>query len=138
MIYITQLFFLLITFTSFTAPLYGLESSWGISEASKVRLISPLSHNNNKDKIILGLEYNLEPEWKTYWKSPGGGGFPQELSWNKSTNVSSIDIDWPIPSEFEILGIKSIGYQEKVIFPLTVHLIDPYQPTSISLTKPII
>ena len=134
MIYILQLFFLLITFISSSGSLYGLESNWGISEASKVRLISPLSHNNNKDKIILGLEYHLEPEWKTYWQSPGEGGFPQELSWNKSTNVSNIDIDWPTPSEFEILGIKSIGYQEEVIFPLTVHLIDSQQPTSINLS----
>jgi len=133
-IYILQLFFLVITFVSSPGSLYGLESDWGISEASKVRLISPLSHNNNKDKIILGLEYYLEPEWKTYWQSPGDGGFPQELSWNKSSNVSSIKIDWPIPSEFEILEIKSIGYQEKVIFPLTVHLIDPTQSTLINLS----
>ena len=134
MIYILQLFFLLITFISSFGSLYGLESNWGISEASKVRLISPLSHNNNKDKIILGLEYHLEPEWKTYWQSPGDGGFSQELSWNKSTNVSNIDIDWPTPSEFEILGIKSIGYQDEVIFPLIVHIIDPKQPTSINLS----
>ena len=134
MIYILRLLLLLITLISSSGSLYGLESNWGISDASKVRLISPLSHNNNKDKIILGLEYHLEPEWKTYWQSPGEGGFPQELSWNKSTNVSSIDIDWPTPSEFEILGIKSIGYQEEVIFPLTVHLIDPQQPTSINLS----
>ena len=134
MIYILQLFFLLITFICSSGSLYGLESNWGISDASKVRLISPLSHNNNKNKIILGLEYYLEPEWKTYWQSPGDGGFPQELSWNKSTNVSSIDIDWPTPSEFEILGIKSIGYQDEVIFPLIVHLIDPQQPTSINLS----
>ena len=134
MIYILQIFFLLITFFNSSGSLYGLESNWGISDTSKVRLISPLSHNNNKDKIILGLEYNLEPEWKTYWQSPGDGGFPQELSWKKSTNISSIDIDWPAPSKFEILGIKSIGYQDEVIFPLIVHLIDPQQPTSFNLS----
>ena len=63
MIYILKLFFLLITLFNFSGSLYGLESNWGISEASKVRLISPLSHNNNKDKIILGLEYNSNEDF---------------------------------------------------------------------------
>ena len=61
-IYILQLFFLLITLINSSGSLYCLESNWGISEASKVRLISPLSHNNNKDKIIIGLEYHLEQD----------------------------------------------------------------------------
>ena len=53
---------------------------------------------------------------------PGEGGFPQELDWSQSTNVSNIEILWPTPSEFEILGIQSLGYQDEVIFPLKIFL----------------
>ena len=61
---------------------------------------------------MLGLEYQLDPGWKTYWKSPGGGGFPQKILWNNSSNVENLKIYWPTPTEFEILGLKSLGYEE--------------------------
>ena len=45
-------------------------SDWSISETSKLRLISPYSQNDSKN-IVIGLEYQMEQGWKTYWKSPG-------------------------------------------------------------------
>ena len=89
----------------------ALQSDWSNGKEAKVRIISPLTHNDNLSSFIIGLEYQLEDDWKTYWRSPGDGGFHQKLDWNKSTNVSDIEILWPTPSEFEILGIKSLGYQ---------------------------
>ncbi len=133
--YILGLFLLLVAFINPYIPLYGLESDWEVNEASKVRLISPLSHNSKQGEIILGLEYQMDPGWKTYWLSPGDGGFPQEISWFNSNNVESIDVDWPVPTEFEILGFNSIGYKEKVIFPLRVNLINPSEPTLINLSN---
>ena len=81
---ILRVFLLIFILINFNKSLYGLESHWGLSEVSKVRLISPLSHNDNQTDIILALEYQMEPGWKTYWQSPGDGGFSQELSWSKS------------------------------------------------------
>ncbi len=112
---------------------YSLSSDWAISEKSKVRLISPLTASNNNNQLILALEYELEEEWKTYWKSPGGGGFPQKIIWNNSSNVKDIKILWPEPIEFEILGLKSIGYKDKVIFPLIVDIEDNQIQTNLNL-----
>ena len=75
----------------FSTAGYSLSSDWAISEKSKVRLISPMTSSNN-NQLILALEYELEDEWKTYWKSPGGGGFPQKIIWNNSSNVKDIKI----------------------------------------------
>ena len=116
----------------FSTAGYTLSSDWAISEKSKVRLISPMTASNN-NKLILALEYELEDEWKTYWKSPGGGGFPQKIVWNNSSNVKDIKILWPEPIEFEILGLKSIGYKDKVIFPLIVDLEDNQKQTNLNL-----
>ena len=112
---------------------YSLSSDWAISEKSKVRLISPMTASNNNNQLILALEYELEEEWKTYWKSPGGGGFPQKIIWNNSSNVKDIKILWPEPIEFEILGLKSIGYKDKVIFPLIVDIEDNQKQTNLNL-----
>ncbi len=112
---------------------FGLESNWSNGIESQIRLISPLSKNNNQNEIYLGLEYQLNDGWKTYWQSPGEGGFPQNIRWNKSNNIKSLDILWPTPSYFEILGIQSIGYTEKVIFPLKIILENNLKKTFISL-----
>ena len=123
---------IIFTFGLFSTAGYSLSSDWAISEKSKVRLISPMSSSNN-NQLILALEYELEDEWKTYWKSPGGGGFPQKIIWNNSSNVKDIKILWPEPIEFEILGLKSIGYKDKVIFPLIVDLEDNQKQTNLNL-----
>ena len=40
---------------------------------------------------------------------------------------------WPEPIEFEILGLKSIGYKDKVIFPLIVDIKDNQKQTNLNL-----
>ncbi len=107
-------------------------SDWSVSEASKLRIISAYSQNNTKD-LLLGLEYQMEPGWKTYWKSPGDGGFAQSISWNNSSNVKNVNVLWPTPVEFEILGLKSLGYQNNVIFPIEVEVEDETQNTFLTL-----
>ena len=124
---------IIFAFGLFSTAGYSLSSDWAISEKSKVRLISPMTASNNNNQLILALEYELEEEWKTYWKSPGGGGFPQKIIWNNSSNVKDIKILWPEPIEFEILGLKSIGYKDKVIFPLIVDLEDNQKQTNLNL-----
>ena len=103
-------------------PAFSLSSDWAIGDKSKVRLISPYTTSNNSNEIILGLEYQLDKDWKTYWKSPGGGGFPQKIVWNSSFNIEDLTIEWPQPIEFEILGLPSIGYKDNIIFPLLIKI----------------
>ena len=110
----------------------ALSSDWSVSETSKLRLISPYSQNDGKN-LLIGLEYEMEPGWKTYWKSPGDGGFAQSISWQNSTNIKNVNILWPTPVEFEILGLTSLGYQNNIIFPLEIELEDELQNTFLNL-----
>ena len=70
---------LLLSVSIFSTTAFALSSDWVVNDKSKVRLISSKTSIDNNEEIILGLEYQLEPGWKTYWKSPGGGGFPQKV-----------------------------------------------------------
>ena len=128
---IKYLFFIIVIF-SFTS-LWALQSDWSSGNESQVRLISPISHNDSSKNIYVGLEYQLQKGWKTYWQSPGDGGFPQEIIWKNSTNIKSLEILWPTPEQFEILGIQSVGYTNHVIFPLHLTLEDFSQPTLVVL-----
>jgi len=111
---------------------FAISSDWSVSETSKLRLISPYSQNDAKN-LLIGLEYEMKPGWKTYWKSPGDGGFAQSISWENSTNVQNVNIQWPTPVEFEILGLTSLGYQNDVIFPLEIELEDELKNTFLNL-----
>lgn len=110
----------------------ALSSDWSVGETSKLRLISAYSQNDSKN-FMIGLEYQMDPGWKTYWKSPGDGGFAQSISWENSTNVKNVNILWPTPIEFEILGLTSLGYQNDIIFPLEIELEDELKNTFLNL-----
>ncbi len=129
-----KIIYLILSLVLLTKAVFGLTSEWSQGDMSKVRLISPFSNNNNQDQIILGLQYSMEPGWKTYWKSPGDGGFPQTLIWDESKNVKEITLQWPKPKEFEILGLRSIGYENDVIFPLIIDIKDKTKITNLDIS----
>ncbi len=86
----------IILFTFYFNTSFALSSEWAVGETSKLRLISPYSQNSSKN-ITIGLEYQMQPGWKTYWKSPGDGGFAQNISWENSSNISDVKSLWPTP-----------------------------------------
>ena len=125
--------FIYILFVSFFCTnVVALSSDWSIGDSSKVRLISPYSQNNNKE-LLIGLEYEMDPGWKTYWKSPGDGGFAQNISWENSANINNLEVLWPTPEKFQILGLTSLGYENNVIFPLKLEINDESQNTFVNL-----
>ena len=63
---ITQLFIFYSIF-SFTGA-FALQTDWSNGGESRVRIISPVTHNDYQNEIYLGLEYKLEKGWKTYWR----------------------------------------------------------------------
>ena len=129
-----KMFRLIVCFLLLTASnVFAFETEWSSGIEPKVRIISPVSHNDNKNEIFLGLQYKLEKGWKTYWRSSGDGGFPQEIKLLNSQNVKDFEILWPIPEYFEILGFTSIGYIDEVIFPLKINLQDINKKTFINL-----
>jgi len=75
----------------------------------------------------------MDPGWKTYWKSPGDGGFAQNISWENSANINNLEVLWPTPEKFQILGLTSLGYQNNVIFPLKLEITNESQDTFVNL-----
>ena len=123
----------IVSFALFSLKAFAIETSWSNGIESQTRLISPFDKNNFQNKFILGLEYKLNQGWKTYWQSSGEGGFPQEIKWVKSKNIKQIEIFWPIPKYFEILGFTSVGYTERVIFPIQIEINDINKETIVDL-----
>jgi len=83
-----------------------------------LELISTVNSIPKENNLHLGLYFKLDPGWKIYWKYPGKAGYPPDIDWVKSKNIKDLEILWPKPEKFEILGMKSLGYSKEVILPI--------------------
>ena len=74
--------------------------------------------------LSAGLHLELEPGWKTYWRTPGEVGLPPELDWSASENVASVEMAYPAPTRFTTFDIENYGYDGEVLFPLAIRVQD--------------
>ena len=91
-------------------------------EHVSLELISSVNSIPKENNLHLGLYFKLDPGWKIYWKYPGKAGYPPNIDWTKSKNIKDLEILWPKPEKFKILGMESIGYSKEVILPIKLIL----------------
>ncbi len=99
-------------------------SPWFSTDQGRVRLIAASPEAGNGGSVTLGLQFELQPHWKIYWRSPGDAGYPPRLDWSGSKNLASADIAWPAPQRFSVLGLETMGYTDAVVLPITAHLVE--------------
>lgn len=99
-------------------------SEWAESHGGKLRLIAP-GGAPESGVVKAGIEIEMEPGWKTYWRNPGDAGIPPFFDHSASTNIAEIKIDFPAPKRFVDAAGTSIGYKETVILPVTIVPADP-------------
>ena len=119
--------------TSVALAASDMATDWIDEDFTSVRLISAQTETAGKQTLRLGLEYELQPEWKIYWRSAGDAGFPPQLDWTGSENVGNAKILWPAPHRFSIFGLETFGYKNHIILPIDVAIPDPSQPVAIHL-----
>ena len=73
---------------------------------------------------IAGLRITLAEGWKTYWRAPGDGGIPPEISLSGSENITEADFHWPVPEVFYQSGLRSVGYQSSIVVPMRIDPVD--------------
>ncbi|WP_372425358.1 protein-disulfide reductase DsbD domain-containing protein [Salinarimonas chemoclinalis] len=106
-------------------------SPWSDDHASRARL---LSGDATPQERWAGLEIEMEPGYRTYWRTPGDSGIPAELDWSGSRNVASVEVEWPAPARFADPYGAYYGYEDHVVLPLRVTPEDPSAPVSLSLS----
>ena len=100
-------------------------SDWVVNDQGKVRLISAVTATGDGGTVQLGLEFDLKPDWKIYWRSPGDAGYPPSIDWKGSDNLADAVLSWPAPHRFSISGLETMGYKEQVVLPLVARLAEP-------------
>ena len=85
----------------------------------------------NTGQHTAGLSIRLATGWKTYWRAPGDGGIPPRFNWSGSQNLAAVQIVYPTPIVMDQNGIRAIGYDRDVIFPLIVTAKDRSKPVQL-------
>ncbi|WP_213286928.1 protein-disulfide reductase DsbD domain-containing protein [Bradyrhizobium sp. sGM-13] len=93
-------------------------SPWQHDAHSAVRL---LAGSRSGAVLLGGVAIQLQPGWKTYWRTPGDSGVPPRFDFSKSDNVEAVTVLWPAPMKFDDgAGGTALGYKQQVVLPLRI------------------
>jgi DsbC/DsbD-like thiol-disulfide interchange protein len=93
-------------------------SPWQRDGHSAVRL---LAGSRSGAVLLGGIAFQLQPGWKTYWRTPGDSGVPPRFDFSKSENIEAVTVLWPAPVKFgDGAGGSSMGYHDQVVLPLRI------------------
>ncbi|MCE2509806.1 MAG: thioredoxin family protein [Alphaproteobacteria bacterium] len=95
---------------------------------ARLRLLAGGPEKDGGDTLLLGLEFELLPGWKVYWRAPGDAGYPPEVDWSGSENLAPPSFLWPVPERFRVLGLETLGYHNGVVFPVRAGVQDANAP----------
>ena len=96
----------------------GDASPWQRDTHSAVQL---LAGSRSGAVLLGGIAFQLQPGWKTYWRSPGDSGVPPRFDFSKSDNIDAVTVLWPAPMKFDDgAGGHSLGYHDQFVLPLRI------------------
>ena len=96
-----------IPLAAFAAPVMAQEKPWRAAF---------LSGGFDGEVHHGGLKVQMLPGWKTYWRVPGAGGIPPEVS-ATGANIKAFIFEYPLPHRSDGEEGQSIGYKDEVVFP---------------------
>ncbi len=111
---------LLLPFLCAGTPAHAQEaaSAWVRQPEVALRLVAATQDAGPAESVRLGLEIQMKPGWKTYWRSPGDAGLPVEIDWTGSANLADAKLRYPAPERFTLFDFETFGYGGTVILPI--------------------
>jgi DsbC/DsbD-like thiol-disulfide interchange protein len=107
-------------------------SPWQRDNHSAVRL---LAGSRSGAVLLGGIAVQLQPGWKTYWRTPGDSGVPPRFDFSKSENIEAVTVLWPAPTKFDDgAGGFSLGYHDRIVLPLRIVAKTPDKPVTLRAT----
>src|ERR1700752_4360996 len=104
-------------------------SPWQKDGHSAVRL---LAGSRSGAVLLGGVAFQLQPGWKTYWRTPGDSGVPPRFDFSKSDNVEAVTVMWPAPLKFDDgAGGHSIRYHHHIVLPPPIGPRAPQKPVTL-------
>jgi len=106
------------------------ESNVQQSPRATVSLVSEYAAVIPGQQLRIGLRQRLAPHWHTYWKNPGDAGSPPSIAFKAPHDAIVGEIAWPGPDRFIVGPAASYGYENEIVFPMTVKVPQDARPGS--------
>ena len=114
----------------------GLVSAVGAVAASPsadvahlhVQLVMPETALNPGGPADVGLYFKLEPGWHVYWKNAGDSGEAPRLRWTLPDGITAGQFQFPAPKRLPLGPLMDFGYEDEVLFPLTLNVAKSAKP----------
>jgi len=68
----------------------------------------------------VGIRFDLEQGWHTYWFNPGDAGEPARIAWDLPAGFQAGPIQWPYPARLPTPPFMDYGYERQVLLPVVV------------------
>jgi DsbC/DsbD-like thiol-disulfide interchange protein len=109
--------------------------AWATGEKARVRLVSAAIDANGR--LEGGIEIELAPGWKTYWRTPGAAGIAPQVDFSASTNVKDVVVSYPIPHRYDDGYAVTNVYEGRTILPLAIATGEATEPVDLLLSLDI-
>jgi thiol:disulfide interchange protein DsbD len=94
----------------------------------QVRLVFPEGNFLPVGHNMAGLDFKLEPGWHIYWSNPGDSGEPPHIQWILPNGVNATRMQFPAPKRLPLGPLMDFGYEDEVLFPLTLDVAKTAKP----------
>jgi len=71
--------------------------------------------------LYVGLHFQLEKGWHTYWLNPGDSGEPLRAQWHLPAGMAAGEIQWPAPKRFGSSTVADFGYDGDATLLVPIH-----------------
>ena len=71
-------------------------------------------------EFLLGVSFEIEPQWHIYYKDAGEAGMPTSIEWKLPPGFKHGDLLWQTPHKFVDAGITTYGFKDKTIIATKV------------------
>jgi DsbC/DsbD-like thiol-disulfide interchange protein len=71
-------------------------------------------------QLWIGIRFELQEGWHTYWTNPGDSGEPPRIEWQLPTGFQVSDIQWPHPVRLVQAYLADYGYEDQVLLMAAV------------------
>ena len=91
-----------------------------VEEHAKLELISEQSAFVPDKELWMGVRFDLEDGWHTYWVNPGDSGEPPRIEWELPSGFQAGTIQWPSPTRLSTPPFADYGYEHQVLLMVMV------------------
>ncbi len=78
--------------------------------------------------LYVGLHFQIEKGWHTYWVNPGDSGEPPRAVWHLPAGMAAGEMQWPAPKRFGSTTIADFGYDGEPTLLVPIHAPDYLKP----------